>query len=135
MPRRPHHGHHRPRGFSLIEQLAVIALVGSASATALPAMVALHQQADDTTLASLAASAGAAMALNQAGCLVTDQRSEAGKCQPVRDCADVAGLLMADLPAGYAVPARPLSAQGGHCRLVRLHDGGSAAFPGAAAGS
>lgn len=122
------------RGFTLVEQLAALTIVASASATALPALVALNEQADATLLASLAASAGSAMALNQAGCLLTGQRAVPGKCQPVGDCADVTGLLMADLPAGYAVPAHPLSAQGGSCSLVRLQDGGSAAFPGAAAG-
>lgn len=118
------------RGFTLVEQLTALTIVATASATALPALVALNEQAETTVLASLAASAGSAMALNQAGCLVTEQRAVPGKCQPVRDCADVAGLLMADLPAGYAVPARPLSALGSRCSLVRLHDGSSAAFTG-----
>ena len=122
------------RGFTLVEQLAVVALVGTVSATALPGLVALDRQARDTALASLAASAGAAMVLNQAGCMVTDQQAAPGKCQPVRDCADVAGLLMAALPAGYQVQAQPLSAQGGHCSLLRLQDGSSAGFHGAAAG-
>jgi MSHA pilin protein MshA len=127
--------HPGQRGFSLIEQLAVVALVGTTSATALPALVALQQQADDTVLASLAASAGTAMVLNQAGCLVTGQRHTAGKCQPVRDCADVTGLLMAALPAGYAVQAQPLPPEGAACRLLRLQDGASAGFNGSATGS
>jgi MSHA pilin protein MshA len=133
-PRQPRRQPRRPRGFSLIEQLVVIALVGTASATALPALVVLKQRADDSLLDSLAASAGTAMLLNQAGCLVTDQQAAAGKCQWVRDCADVAGLLRADLPPGYRVPAQPLAATGSVCRLQRLQDGRSAAFHAAATG-
>lgn len=123
------------RGFTLIEQLAVISLVGTASAAALPALADLQARAADTTLASLAATAGSAMALNQAGCLVTGQQAVAGKCQPVRDCADVTTLLMADLPTGYAVPPQPLGPQGSHCTLQRMNDGASAAFYGAATGA
>ena len=124
-----------PRGFTLIEQLAVISLVGTAAAAALPALVELQAHAADTTLASLASAAGSAMALNQAGCLVTGQQSVAGKCQPVRDCADVATLLMGEIPTGYAVLPQPLAPHGSTCTLQRLQDGANAAFHGAATGS
>ena len=123
------------RGFTLVEQIAVLAVAGTVSATALPALVALDQQARDAALASLAASAASAMALNQAGCMVTAQRTVPGKCQPVRDCVDVDGLLMVSLPAGYAVLAQPLTAQAGSCSLLRLHDGSGARFYGVATGS
>lgn len=123
-----------PHGFTLIEQLAVVTLVGTASAAALPALVDLHAQAADTTLASLAAAAGSAMVLNQAGCMVTQQQPVPGKCQPVRNCSDVASLLLGEIPAGYAVPAQPLRADGGRCQLQRLHDGAAVAFHGAATG-
>ena len=53
------------------------------------------------------------MVLNQAGCLLTQQQPVPGKCQPVRDCSDVGGLLNGDIPAGYAVPAQPLATEGG----------------------
>jgi len=121
-----------PRGFTLIEQLAAITLVGTASAATLPALVDLHAQAADTTLASLAAAAGSAMVLNQAGCMVTQQQPVPDKCQPVRDCQDVGALLHGDIPAGYAVPAKPLPAEGARCQLQRLHDGAAVAFQGIA---
>lgn len=123
-----------PRGFTLIEQLAVITLVGTASAAALPALVDLHALAADATLASLAAAAGSAMVLNQAGCLLTQQQPVPGKCQPVRDCSDVGGLLNGDVPAGYVVLAQALAAQGGRCQLQRLQDGAAVAFHGVATG-
>ena len=123
------------RGFTLIEQLAVIALVGTASATALPALVDVQAQAENTLLASLAAAAGSAMVLNQAGCLVTQHRAEPGKCQPVQDCSDVGKLLIGAVPPGYLVPARALAGSDGPCQLLRQKDGASASFHGAAAGA
>lgn len=124
----------RRRGFSLVEQLAALSLAGTLSAGALTTLGALDTQARETALARLAASAATAMALNQAACVLSGQRAEPGRCQAVRDCADVAVLLMNDLPAGYTVPAQTLSAQGTRCTLQRLHDGASAGFHGVAAG-
>ena len=124
----------RQAGFTLVEQLAAITLVGTVSATAMPPLVALHGDARASTLHSLAASAATAVALNQAGCLLTGQRAAAGKCLPLRDCAEVRGLLMTDLPAGYSLPARPLAADGTRCSVLRLDDGASAGFHGVATG-
>lgn len=124
----------RQAGFTLVEQLAAITVAGTLSATALPPLVALHDDARASTLASLAASAAAAVALNQAGCLLTDQRAVPGKCLPLRDCADVAGLLAVDLPAGYVLPAQPLPPEGGRCSVLRQADGVSVGFHGAGTG-
>lgn len=126
----------RPRGFSLVEQLAVLALAGAVTAGAAPLLTALDEQARSITLARLAAGAATAMALNQAGCLLTDQRAQAGRCLPVRNCADLPALLMTDLPAGYAVQpqALPPAPEGARCLLRREADGAAAAFHGVAAG-
>jgi prepilin-type N-terminal cleavage/methylation domain-containing protein len=124
----------RQRGFSLVEQLAALSLAGTLSAGAVTTLGALDSQARETTLARLATSAATAMALNQAACVLSEQHPEPGRCQAVRDCADVGLLLMNDLPAGYAVLAQPLSAQGLRCTLQRLGDGASAGFHGVAAG-
>jgi len=128
------------RGFTLIEQIAVIALVGTTSAVALPRLVEVQAQAEATALASLAGAAGSAMVLNQAGCLITEHRAVEGRCTPVADCADAATLLMADLPAGYRIEAQAITPQGGRsngvmaaCRLVQLDKGSSAGFTGLSA--
>lgn len=122
------------RGFSLVEQLAALSLAGTLATGAVTTLNALDSQARETTLARLASSAATAMALNQAACVLSGQRTAPGRCQAVRDCADVAALLMNDLPAGYTVPVQPLSAQGVRCTLLRTHDGASAGFHGVAAG-
>ncbi len=132
--RLPSSRHRTGRGFTLVEQLAVIALVGTVTASALPALAEFNQQAHHTLLASLAASAGSAMVLNQAGCLVTDGQAVPGKCQPVQDCQQVQGLLMQPLPAGFMVPVQPLAPGGTTCQMLRLQDGAAAGFHGAATG-
>ena len=137
---------HRParprpaRGFTLIEQVAVIVAVGTTSAVALPQFIEIQAQAEATALVSLAGAAGSAMVLNQAGCLVTDHRAAEGRCLPVADCADAATLLMADLPAGYRIEPQAIAPQGGRangiiaaCRLVQLANGASAQFAGLSA--
>lgn len=124
----------RQRGFSLVEQLAALGLAGTLSAGAVTTLGALDSQARASTLSRLAGSAATAMALNQAACVLSDQHPEPGRCQAVRDCVDVARLLMNDLPAGYRVPAQALSPQGTGCTVRRLGDGASAGFHGVAAG-
>lgn len=124
------------RGFTLIEQIAAITLAGAASAVAVPALVDLQADAEATTLRSLAQAATSAMALNQAGCLVTQQAALPGKCVAVRQCADVAELLLAGLPAGYRVVEAPLGPAGAsaRCRLVQDRRADEAPFIGIATG-
>lgn len=128
----------RVRGFTLIEQLTVTAIAGTVSTLALPSLLDFHAQADQAALVSMAAAAGSAMVLNQAGCQVTGQRPTPGKCQAISDCQQVHALLMAELPAGYRVVPQPLTADGIRaaaqtCQLQRASDGASAGFYGVAA--
>ena len=121
-------------GFTLVEQLAAITIAGVASVTALPALVQFESDAQSLALASLASTATSAAVLNQAGCLVTQQVPQPGKCQSVSDCQHTSGLLMAGLPAGYRILPGALG-QGtrtngieGSCTLQRDSDGVTAVF-------
>ena len=124
------------RGFTLIEQIAAVTLAGAASAVAVPALVSLQADAQAATLHSLAQAATSAMVINQAGCLVTGQSVQAGKCSAVRQCGDVANLLLAGVPSGYRVVDALLGAAGAStaCRLVQDPGGSEASFIGIAAG-
>jgi MSHA pilin protein MshA len=125
----------RARGFTLIEQIAAISLAGAASAVVLPALVDLQADAQATALRSLAQAATSAMVLNQAGCMVTGQSVHAGKCSAVRQCADVAHLLLAGVPPGYRVVDAPLAAASPtSCRLLQEPGRDEALFLGIAAG-
>ncbi len=123
----------RLRGFTLIEQIAVIAAVGATSAVALPQLVEVQAQAEATALASLAGAAGSAMVLNQAGCLLTDQRAVPGKCLHVQRCEQVSALLMTALPAGYRIAQNGIVSTG-TCSVVQLSTGQSAGFYSAGTG-
>ena len=125
------------RGFTLIEQIAATTLVGAASAVAVPALVDLRAEAQAATLRSLAQAATSAMVINQAGCLVTGQSVQAGKCNAVQRCGDVAKLLLAGVPPGYRVVDVPLDRAAGAttaCRLVQGAGGAEAPFIGIATG-
>lgn len=124
------------RGFTLIEQITAIIAAGAVSAVAVPALVDLQAHSQAAALRSLAQAATSAMVINQAGCLVTGQVVHAGKCTAVRQCGDVADLLLAGVPPGYRVAEAPLGRVGdlAACQLVRDTDGEEAPFIGIAAG-
>ena len=128
-------------GFTLIEQISAITLVGAASAVVLPPLIDLQADAEATTLASLAGAAGSAMVMNYGGCLVTGQVVQAGKCVAIHNCNQVGELLLAELPATYRVDDQPLGASAGlapgqaaRCTLVQVNQGTAVAFHGMAAG-
>jgi prepilin-type N-terminal cleavage/methylation domain-containing protein len=122
------------RGFTLIEQVAVIAAVAAASVTAMPSLLSVRDDAQAATLASLAGALNSAMLLNQGGCLVTDHVVVAGKCQALADCAQAGELLHGGLPAGYGVAPGALGQSSPvACTLTQLASGHSAVFSGVAA--
>lgn len=128
--------HRAERGFTLIEQVTAIALLGLASAAAAPRIVQLHADAQAATLDAMAHAASSAMAMNQAGCLVTGHHAVADKCTPQRNCADVGALLLGGLPAGYEVSTAPLArGQQTLCTLRQLNTGDEARFVGLGAAS
>lgn len=133
------HHRRRPRGLTLVEPIVATAVMGALAATVLPRFIDVREHAEATALLAQAGAATSAMVLNQAGCRVTGQLAVEGKCQAVADCAQVAGLLLGGLPAGYAVPPQPLGAAGhngveGQCTLLHSPSGEAAVFHGLSAG-
>ena len=122
------------RGFTLIEQLAVIAAVGVASATAVPSLLSVRDDAQAATLASLAGALSSAMVMNQGACLVAAQQAVEGGCTVLADCAQAGDLLQGGLPVGYAVTAAAMDRRGSACRLTHTASGLSASFTGVATG-
>ena len=112
-----------------------LAITGAASTAALPALAELQAQADATALHHLANTAGSAMALNYAGCLVTNQAALPGKCQVMANCSQVGKLLQAGLPEGYRVLPQALPAQSAYsagaelsCQVLDNSSGAGASF-------
>jgi len=85
----------KQQGFTLIELVMVIVILGILAATALPKFVNLTGDAQTAALNGAAGAASSAMTINYSGCLLTSpaQTVTAGKCAKVKNCTDAASLL------------------------------------------
>jgi MSHA pilin protein MshA len=113
------------KGFTLIELVAVIVILGALAVTAIPQFIDLQDEADEAAVNGVAGSLASGAAVNYAGVLAGD-----GSVTKLTQCKHVANTLNADtLPDNYSFtrPAKSLGSGTGDTTDCAVGNGSSTA--------
>ncbi len=93
----------RPQGFTMIELIVVIVILGVLAATALPKFIDMNSDAKAAALKGVVGAAASAMTINYSGCAVAQHAPATGKCVKVDNCNDLGTIMQGGLPTGYTI--------------------------------
>ena len=131
-------------GFTLIELVVVIVILGILAAVAIPKFIDLRGNAETAAIEGVAGGLESANAINYAGCSVMNNVVTANKCVKVSKCSDVGALLTQTLTLGttasstaYYLSADSASATNGSSVTctIKKDTGYSATFSATGAGN
>ena len=126
-------------GFTLIELIIVIVLLGVLAAIAVPRFVNLEDDAQAAALNASAAAITSAMNINYAGCAVNSHNPLTEDCNLVDSCGDAAAVLNGGLGVFTVVADTAIAGANGTtepgCQLRRGATGATRTFTAVKAGT